>query len=385
MSEEHANAVLKMRQHLDIISDTMRHPADGEEPKILVRDLLAECQSQRKRMEEIAMAYIDGPGGDVLFNEITAPIDRLEELEKQAAVWEHQGPAATPMGGDVPAPAMRGMSSSASQGSGPGAPGSGADDFGFDASRGQSYSEGGFDDRAMRMNSDAPSDGSRRRDKKQKKERKQRSLAGETIGEEFGAPPAEPDFGFGTPAADASAHGGFGEGIGGGDPGGFAWPEQEASGSGWDADGPAAGGWGASAGADRAAPFGTTGTGGGVGGGAFDGTGSAGFDPSGWGGGQSAFPAASAARFDAPADDRVEARRSHHEAIDSGWGANTGPDVSPYHSEPKASRLKIAKPFAEVADDINGFKMRFIHSVAEATGVAPHRIKVHSVRPGYGG
>eukprot|EP00443_Scrippsiella_acuminata_P064189 CAMPEP_0115431274 /NCGR_PEP_ID=MMETSP0271-20121206/31485_1 /TAXON_ID=71861 /ORGANISM="Scrippsiella trochoidea, Strain CCMP3099" /LENGTH=445 /DNA_ID=CAMNT_0002856547 /DNA_START=52 /DNA_END=1386 /DNA_ORIENTATION=- len=92
-------AIRSMESLCDLIADTLRQPCSGEESKAMVEDLFRECEKQRPKLEEIAMAVIGQENGEKTFNEITAALDRFERLQEQKEAWVHASPRAGGGGG----------------------------------------------------------------------------------------------------------------------------------------------------------------------------------------------------------------------------------------------------------------------------------------------
>lgn len=73
-----------------------------------------------------------------------------------------------------------------------------------------------------------------------------------------------------------------------------------------------------------------------------------------------------------------------------GMDAWRGPAAAPSHSSsPFASTagtepatLSIRRPYAEIADDVEGFTAHFVRGISSAMGIPEHRIRVRQVKPG---
>jgi len=271
-------------------------------------------------------------------------------------------------------------------------------DFGVSPSPGASYlastSEGGIDDRPHRHNSDATSDTGRRRHKRKDRHKKQDS-------EDFGFPPQADSFGGG--AGETGGGAGFGAWPGSGDAeANTGWASETGTGGGMGASG----GWGsgaASGGGFEGSSWGAPGAiahdsqspsfshGGGfqdVAGGGGAGSGSAFGDSGGaWGTSPSTMPGSSMpGAFGGTFEDSGGPSSAPFGATKpqaGGWGGLDAPSSQGglVGMESQLAQLHIKQNFAEIENDIEGFKMHFIRSVSQATGVDPRRIKVTSVRP----
>jgi len=91
-----ADPLEKSKQFGDTIKtveDLMQQPLD-EHSKSIVKEMIKDISDERKEMESIATEALDSQneGGDILFNTITAQLDRVEALRTRFEVWSVGSP-----------------------------------------------------------------------------------------------------------------------------------------------------------------------------------------------------------------------------------------------------------------------------------------------------
>mmetsp|Transcript_51425 Transcript_51425/g.115879 ORF Transcript_51425/g.115879 Transcript_51425/m.115879 type:complete len:335 (-) Transcript_51425:18-1022(-) len=328
---EQMEIIETMANHLDMISEAMKEPPEGDSQKALVQELLSDCNETRAKLESLAVQVIEQENREDTFNRITQELDRHDRLQEKFRTWSSLAP-----GGAVPpSPAVSGM---------------------------HHMTDGsmqGFDPEGMSSAQSYGDDGARR--KKEKKEKKR--------------------------AKAASDFGGDG-GFGGGDGGFGGWPPAEAG------DAPPAAEWGAAPAGDAwGAPHASAGgDAGGFGdfGDAFgpqsarkNSTGPASDHGGGWGGFPPPPPPASEGWGGAhhpPADSQATFGADAH----SGFGAPPAHSPGPsHHSAPGAHNSSIVfhQPYSDISHDVDHFKMQFVRATAESLGIPAHRIRVKGIRP----
>jgi len=368
MAGDHKETIQAMNSHLEMIRDMLNQPL-GDGQKELVREVLQQCEDQRKQMQDIAGVVIEQPGGDIIFNEITHQLEQLDEMQQRFERWSSSGGS----------PPMPGASAHGDSGFGGG--GFGTDDFGQapGPSPGPSFAHASSEG----AGSDGRSDTRGRRKNKKKKQSAGDANEEWPGAEGFGGDAAPAGFGDFGHTSSGGSRGHAGGWPGGGDHEADGWgAANAASGGGWGNEG---GGWGEGAApAFSAHGFGDNTSGGGFGdaGGTFGADGGWGAPAS--GGGFPGFNEEARGSFGSKMGEHAPPTSSLHLG---GWAADP-PPLSQSHpgspsSESQFATLQIQRPYAEVAEDIEKFKRSFIQSVSQATGIAPHRIRVNGVKPGY--
>mmetsp|Transcript_6371 Transcript_6371/g.11092 ORF Transcript_6371/g.11092 Transcript_6371/m.11092 type:complete len:326 (-) Transcript_6371:44-1021(-) len=319
---EQMEIIETMANHLDMISEAMREPPEGDSQKALVQELLSDCNETRAKLESLAVQVIEQENREDTFNRITQELDRHDRLQEKFRTWSSLAP-----GGAVPpSPAVSGMHHMTD-----------GSVQGFDAegmSSAQSYGDEGA---------------RRKKDKKEKKRAKAASDFGGDSGfggwppaeggdappAEWGAVPAGEAWGapHGSSGGDAGGFGDFGDAFG-------AVPPRKNSAA------PSDPGWG-------------------------------GFPPpppasEGWGGG--AHP---------PAEATFGADHHHSADAHSAFGAPSHSPGMSHHSTPGAHQSSIVfhQPYSDISHDVDHFKMQFVRATAESLGIPAHRIRVKGVRP----
>lgn len=415
MAGDHRDAIRRMENQLDVISETMRQPPSSNDQKSLVHDMLRECGEYRRQLEDMAGVVLDQEGGEAVFNQITNELDRFQRLQDGYDQWAASGHVGeSPIAGAIhhvggeghlghPTPEMSHAASSEGQ---------------YDA-----------DPKFSRQSSGVRDLGKKEKKKKEKKEKKKHSS--DTVDEiNFQAPNTDSFSRGHPPGTDSFSHGHtfphssddfqFPSAAGGGEPGhggtgsGFAgWPPGDAEppsapgqiwggsapDTAWPSNGPrdlpeaavfdqSVEVWGSSTPVGSAVPaqhsfnphgFSETSRGGpswGSNASAPIGSASIPPPPVGTGGASS-----TASNFGPFGDDPVGPSGLFGTAQSSGEAGS----VSKRHignTGGQHATLHIQRPFADIEHDIDAFKAQFVRATAQAAGVAPHRIRVSAVRPG---
>mmetsp|Transcript_50520 Transcript_50520/g.120094 ORF Transcript_50520/g.120094 Transcript_50520/m.120094 type:complete len:324 (-) Transcript_50520:65-1036(-) len=318
---EQMEIIATMANHLDMIAEAMKEPPEGDDQKMLVQELLSDCNETRAKLESLAVQVIEQENREDTFNRITQELDRHDRLQEKFRAWSSMAPG----GGVPPSPAMSGM-----------APMTDGSVHGFDG-EGMSSAPSYADDAARR-----------KKEKKEKKRAKANSDFGAADGGFAGWPAGDADAGapqWGSAPAHGSEGGGWPAQAEGGSPGGFEaapWGGAEGFGAGGFPDAPASAfapppasdvGWG-----DVPPPPGHS---------------------------QATFGDEPHRMASAPHSPGLS-HHSHH----------TAHGASGVHSS-----IVFHQPYSEIAHDVDHFKMQFIRATAESLGIPPHRIRVKGVRP----
>ncbi|CAJ1396883.1 unnamed protein product [Effrenium voratum] len=90
-----AEDIRSMSQHLDLIEDVMGQPG-AEDLSEMVAGLFSECNVLRERLQDAVPAVLErDQGGDAMFNQISAVLERSERIQEQ---WKARGPSGSPSG-----------------------------------------------------------------------------------------------------------------------------------------------------------------------------------------------------------------------------------------------------------------------------------------------
>eukprot|EP00931_Biecheleriopsis_adriatica_P054952 TRINITY_DN32395_c0_g1_i1.p1 TRINITY_DN32395_c0_g1~~TRINITY_DN32395_c0_g1_i1.p1 ORF type:complete len:374 (+),score=96.99 TRINITY_DN32395_c0_g1_i1:67-1188(+) len=365
--------IATMANQLDLIEDVMGQGGEGE--AAMVQEMLQECAESRAKLEHAALVVLE-KGGDQQFNQISALLERLERLQERAKTMGRGGgstrntpapaspawqqPQGSPSGSVSRMDTAGALAAVAAMETGGGQSGlANADafaDFGAQGSFGTQPASDAF--------GEVPASG--KKDKKSKKSKKEATdsfgfPSGGDFGQTGGAWPAQ------TAQPDSMSFGFGDDGM------------QRIDSSGVADSGPSAADGGASFAAFGAAPTSSWGV--------IEkeqpttASGSPGFGAS-----QSRnSPALSTRGFEQDASGWGAKAGGFGSFSGSGSfsaGARYGDDALGGPGGYKAS-LQIRRPFSEIGHDTDGFERLFIREVATAAGIAPHRIRITSIRPGY--